>query len=148
MVEHENKLNQLEEKEQLRNAMVHKTNLIVFELDRQEQHIRSENIIIQGVEENKEDNDDGEKILFKVADPLKLDLQVNDIQTVHRLGQKRRNKENPRPIIASLFHTKQETSFVLTNGNSKVSKEDSTSSFVKISHFYGTSYRRTCRIVF
>ena len=39
MVEYENKLNQLEEeKEQLRDKMVQKTNLLVFQLDRQEQH--------------------------------------------------------------------------------------------------------------
>jgi len=55
MVEYENKLNQLEEKkEQLRDEMVQKTNLLVFQLDRQEQHIRRENIFIYGVEENKE----------------------------------------------------------------------------------------------
>ena len=66
MVEYENKLNQLEEKkEQLRDEMVQKTNLLVFQLDRQEQYIRRENILIYGVEENKEDNDDGEKVLFK-----------------------------------------------------------------------------------
>jgi len=41
MGEYENKLNQLEEeKEQLRNVMVQKTNLIIFQLDRQEQCTR------------------------------------------------------------------------------------------------------------
>jgi len=40
MVEYENKLNQIEEgKEQLRDEMVQKTNLLVFQLDRQEQYI-------------------------------------------------------------------------------------------------------------
>jgi len=69
MVEYENKLNQLEEKkEQLRDEIVQKTNLLVFQLDRQKQHIRRENILIYGVEENKEDNDDGEKVLFKLTD--------------------------------------------------------------------------------
>jgi len=38
--------------------MVQKTNLLVFQLDRQEQYIR-EKFLIYGVEENK-DNDDGE----------------------------------------------------------------------------------------
>jgi len=47
MIEYENKLNQLEEeKEQLRDEMVQKTNLLVFQLDRQEQYIRRENILI------------------------------------------------------------------------------------------------------
>jgi len=39
--------------------------------------------------------------------------------------------------------TNEETSFLLTNGISKISKEDSTSSFVKISNLYGTSYWRS-----
>jgi len=80
--------------------MVQKTNLLVFQIDRQEQYIRRENILIYGVEENKKDNDDGEKVLFKITDELQIDLEDNEIQRVHRLGQKRRNNENPRPIIA------------------------------------------------
>jgi len=53
MVEYENKLNQFEEeKEQLRDEMVQKTNLLVFQLDRQEQYIRRENSLIYGIEEN------------------------------------------------------------------------------------------------
>ena len=108
MVEYENKLNQLEEKkEPLRDEMVQKTNLLVFQLDRQEQYIRRENILIYGVEENKEDNDDGEKVMFKIADELEIDLEGNEIQGVHRLGQKRRNNENPRPIIARFVSYKK-----------------------------------------
>jgi len=45
--------------------------------------------------------------------------------------------------LQDLCHTKKETSFLLTSGNSKLSKEDSTYSFVKISHPYGTSYWST-----
>jgi len=78
-------------------------------------------------------------VLFKIADELQIDLEGNELQRVHGLGQKRRNNENPRPIIARLCHTIKETCFILTNGISKISKEDSTSSFVKISHLYGTS---------
>jgi len=62
--------------------------------------MRREYILIYGAEENKEDNDYGEKILFKIADELEIDLKGNEMQRVHRLGQKRRNNENPRPIIA------------------------------------------------
>jgi len=47
--------------------------------------------------------------------------------------------------LQDLCHTKKETSFLLTNGNSKISKEDSMSSFVKISHLCGTSYWNTCK---
>jgi len=81
MVDYENKLNQLEEKnEQLRDEMVQKTNLLILQLDRQEQYKRRENILIYGVEENKEDNDDGEKVLFKIADELEIYLEDNEIQ--------------------------------------------------------------------
>ena len=60
-----------EKKEQLHDEMVQKTNLFAFHLDRQEQYIRRENILIYGAEENKEDNDDGEKVLFKQRMSLK-----------------------------------------------------------------------------
>ena len=64
MVEYANKLNQLEnENEQLRDKMVQKPNLLVFQLDRQEQYMR-ENILVYGVEENK-DNDDGKRSCSK-----------------------------------------------------------------------------------
>jgi len=115
MIEYENKLNQLEEeKEQVRDEIVQNTILIVFQLDRQEQYIRRENILIYGVEENKEDNDDGEKVLFKIADELEIDLEDNEIQRVHRLGQKRRNNEKPRPIIARFVSYKKRNE-LLTN---------------------------------
>ena len=112
MVEYENKLNQLEEEEQLPNEMVQKTNLHVFQLDRQEQNIRRESILTYGVEENKEGNDDEEKVLFKLADELQIDLEDNEIQRVHRLGQKRRNNENPRPIMARFVSYKKRNEFL------------------------------------
>jgi len=92
--------------------MVQKTSLLVFHLDRQEQYIRRENILIYGIEENKEDNDDGERVLFKLADELQIDLENNEIQRVHRLGQKRRNNENPRPIIARFVSYKKRNEFL------------------------------------
>jgi len=113
---------------------------VIFQLDEQKQYIRRKNILIYGVEEDKEDNDDEEKLLFKIADEFEIDLQDRDIQKVHRLGQKRRNKENPCPIIARFVSYKKETSFMLTKGISTISKEDSTPSFVRISHLYSTSY--------
>ena len=54
------------------------------------------------------------KVLFKIADELKIDLQDNEIKRVHRPGQKRRNKENPRPIIARFVSYKKRNEF-LTN---------------------------------
>ena len=99
----------MKKKKQLRGEMVQKTNLVVFQLERQ-QPIR-ENILIHGVEENK-DNDDGEKVLFKIADELEFDLEDNEIQRVHRLGQKRRNNENPRPIFARFVSYKKRNKFL------------------------------------
>jgi len=134
-------LNQLEEeKEQLRDEMVQKTNLRVLQLDRQERYTRRENILIYGVEEDKEDNDDGVKVLFKIADELEIDLEDNEIQRVHRLGQKKETMRIHPQSLQDLCHSKKETSFLLTNGNSKISMEDSMSSFVKISHLNGKSY--------
>ena len=123
-VEHENKLNQIEEKKvQLYNEMVQKRNLILFQRDRQKQYIRKENILIYGVEEGQEDDDDGEKILFTVADELEIDLQPNDIQ---RLGQKKRETgRSTHNHCKGLCHTKKETSFLLTNRISVVFKADS-----------------------
>jgi len=153
MVEHDNKLNQLEEeKEQLRNEMVHKTNLMVFQLDRQEQYIRRENILIYRVEEDKEDNDDGAKILFKIADEPEIDLQVSDIQRVHRLGQKRRNKENPRPIIARFVPYKKRNEF-LTNIRYLKKLEGRQHVFLRRGMYwrhqpYTLYYRHVCILVF
>jgi len=63
MVEHENKLNKLEEKKvQLHSKVVQKTNLIIFQLDRQEQYIRKENILVYGVED-KQSNDIGKNLV-------------------------------------------------------------------------------------
>jgi len=138
MVEHENKLNKLgEEKVQLRNEMVQKTNLIVFQLDRQEQYIRRENILIYGVEEDKEDNGDGKNILLKIADQLEIDLQNNSIQRVHRLGRKRRNMEKPRPTIVRFVSYKKRNKFLSNKRDLKNIKADCTSSQVRISHLYG-----------
>jgi len=49
-----------------------------------------------------------------MADELQIDLEDNEIQRVHRLGQKRRNNENPRPIIARFVSYKKGNEF-LTN---------------------------------
>ena len=52
--------------------------------------------------------------MFKIADELQIDLEDNEIQRVHRLGQKRRHNENPRPIIARFVSYKKRNEF-LTN---------------------------------
>ena len=52
--------------------------------------------------------------MFKIADELQIDLEDNEIQSVHRLGQKRGNNEKPPPIIARFVSYKKRNEF-LTN---------------------------------
>ena len=94
-----------------------------------EQYIR-ENILIYGVEEDKEDINDGKKVLFSVADERDIDLQPNDMQRVHQLGQIRRIHAQS---LQGLCHARKEASVLLTYGISKLSKADSISFFVRIS---------------
>jgi len=54
MVEFETKLNQLEREKELRDKMVQKTNLLVFQLDRQQE------------------------VLFKIADEFEINVEDND----------------------------------------------------------------------
>ena len=70
--------------------------MIIFQLDRQEQYKKRKYSYLW---RRKRYRRQGwwRKILFKIADELEIDLQNNDIQRVHRLGQKRPNKEKPRP---------------------------------------------------
>ena len=133
----------MKKKEQQRDEMVQKTNLLVFKLNRQEQYIRRENILIYGVEENKEDNDDGEKVLFKIADELEIDLKDNEIQRVHPLGQRRRNNENPRPIIARFVSYKKRYEF-LTNKRELKNIEGRQHVFVS-EDFTPLWYKLTCK---
>ena len=87
--------------------MGQKTNLIIFQLDRQEQYIRRENILIYGIEEDKGDNDEEEEVLILIADELEIDLQPNDIQRVHRLGQKKETRKIHKQSLQGLWHTKK-----------------------------------------
>jgi len=52
--------------------------------------------------------------LFKLTDELQIDLEDNEKQRVHQLGQKRRNNEDPHPIIARFVSYKKRNEF-LTN---------------------------------
>jgi len=45
--------------------------------------------------------------LFKIADELEIDLEDNEIHRVHRLEQKIRTNEHPRPIIARFVSYKK-----------------------------------------
>jgi len=96
-----------------------KKHRISFQLSRQEQYIRREIILLYGVEEAKYDADDGEKILFSVADKFKIDLHANDVQGGHRRGPNKGNKKIPFLLIARFVSCKKETSSLQTNKISK-----------------------------
>ena len=76
----------------------------MYKLDELEQYGRRENLRIYNVPEEQDENDDGEKIVLKIAKELKIELHKSDIQRAHRLG-KPGNK--PRPIIARFISYKK-----------------------------------------
>ena len=85
---------------EIENAQLKQTaNLTLYKLDLLEQYGRRENLRIHYVPENKENIDDGEEVILKVAKCLDVNLQSSDIQRAHRLGKKRLNSEKPRSII-------------------------------------------------
>lgn len=92
------------------------TNLNIFKLDELEQYGRRENLRIYGIPENSGENDDGESVLMSLADTLSISLTKNDVQRVHRLGQKR-NK--PRPIIARFVNYQKRNEFFLAKSKLK-----------------------------
>ena len=59
-----------------------------YKKDELYQYGRKENIQIDNVKESTYLKDDGEDVLFKVADALKIEFDQYDIQRVHRLGKK------------------------------------------------------------
>ena len=72
------------ENERLKQAI----NLNIFATDDLDQYNRRENIRIYGVPEISGKKDDGENVLFQIAEELNLELDEWDIQRCHRLGKK------------------------------------------------------------
>ena len=69
-------------------------NLNIYSHDDVEQYNRRENIRIYGVPESSGKKDDGEQILFEIANELGIEQDNWDIQRCHRLGKKPRNGSN------------------------------------------------------
>ena len=84
-------------------------NLSLFKIDALERYGRRENLRIHGISESKNNQDDGEEIVLKIAKSLNVDLQPCEIQRAHRLGKKTINNiSKPRPIIVRFtFHKKR-----------------------------------------
>ena len=73
------------ENERLKQAI----DLNIFANDDLDQYNRRENIRIYGVPEIGGKKDDGEDVLFQVAEELNMELDEWDIQRCHRLGENR-----------------------------------------------------------
>ena len=73
-----------QENELLKQAI----NLNIFANDDLDQYNRRENIRIYGVPEISGKKDDGEDVLFQIAEELNIELDEWDIQRCHRLGKK------------------------------------------------------------
>ena len=76
-------------------------NINLYKIDDLEQYGRRENMRIHGIPESTDSiDDDGEKVILKMAKDLNIELKDSDIQRAHRLGTKRINPNSrPRPII-------------------------------------------------
>ena len=78
------------------NAQLKKAiNLNIYSHDELVQYSRRENIRIYGVPETFIKHDDGENILFQIADELEIELDEYDIQRCHRLSRKPNRKTTP-----------------------------------------------------
>lgn len=79
-------------------------NSLVQQVDTNEQHSRSECLLIHGIDENDKETPTQSKEIFakKVSQYLGINMDVNCIKRAHRLGKKRTNGK-PRPIIVRLY---------------------------------------------
>ena len=107
-------------------------NLNIFANNDLDQYNRRENIRICGVPEISGEKDDGEDVLFQIAEELNIELDEWDIQKCHRQGKKSfsRNKtnagsyskKNPLPIIERFFSFKKRKKFLFSKSMLKTSK--------------------------
>ena len=111
------------ENEKLKQAI----NLNIFKIDELEQYGCRENLKIHGVPESNSKADDGEWVLFKIAEELDIDLNERDIQRVHRVGKKPKltsnvnsqQKVKSRPIIARFVSYKKRNEFIFAKSKLK-----------------------------
>ena len=97
-------------------------NTTFFKVDELEQYGRRENIRILGVAERKDERDDGEEVVTKVAKALNVELNPElDIQRVHRLGKKKKGpKAKPRPVIVRFASYRKRIEFMYKKSKLKV----------------------------
>ena len=94
-------------------------NINLYKIDDLEQYDRQENMQIHGIPEFIDSvDDDGEKVILKMAKDLNIELKDSDIQRAHRLGRKRINPNSrPQPITIRFVSFKKETNSLLLNQN-------------------------------
>ena len=91
-------------------------NLSPFKIDAFEQYGRCENLRIHGIPESKNNLDDGEEIVLKIAKSLNIDLQPCEIQKAHRLGKKPPiTFQNQDQLLYESSFTKNEIRFYSQN---------------------------------
>ena len=79
---------------------------------------------IHGIPESKNNQDDGEEIVLKIAKSLNVDLQPCEIQRAHRLGKKTTNNiSKPRPIIVRFISHKKRNKILFAKSNLKKTQE-------------------------
>ena len=79
---------------------------------------------IHGIPESKNNQDDGEEIVLKIAKSLNVDLQPCEIQRAHRLGKKTINNiSKPRPIIVRFISHKKRNKILFAKSNLKKTQE-------------------------
>ena len=106
------------ESQRLKQAL----NLTNSKLDDIEQYGKRENIRIHNVAESTSAKDDGEDVLFKVADALKIELADYDIQRVHRIGVKKTSRNaKPRPVIVRFVSYQKRNEFLFEKSKLKKS---------------------------
>ena len=90
-------------------------NINLYKIDDLEQYGRRENMRIHGISESTDSvNDDGEKVILKMAKDLNIELKDSDIQRAHRLGRKRVNPNfRPRSIIIRFVSFKKRNEFFI-----------------------------------
>ena len=108
------------ENERLKNSV----NLSLFKIDALEQYGRRKNLRIHGTPESKNNQDDGEEIVLKIAKSLNVDLQTCEIQTANRLGKKTiKNISKPRPIIVQFISHRKRNKILFAKSNLKKTQE-------------------------
>ena len=95
---------QLSSLKQQNDELKKTVNSLVQQVDTNEQHSRSECLLIHGIDENNKETPTQSKEIFakKVSQYLGVNMDVNCIKRAHRLGMKRTNGK-PRPIIVRLY---------------------------------------------